>query len=92
MRKMKLFRVALTLFTFSMCASIGSSIFLRAHNNSLATQIKQTEDEIAAIELEIETYSVAVQDLTSKDRVYEVAEMEGMAYNQSSVITVKDGE
>lgn len=85
-------RLVKLVFIISLFAAMGSSLFLRSYNNSLTMRVQSTEDEIATLKAENDAYKVAIQDLSNKERVLSIAEMEGMAMNQGNVVTINYGE
>ncbi len=91
-RVLRMERVSMAILVCAVLMSMLSSVFLRAYNNELAMDIQQIENEIMSIQAENEIYEVAVQNLSNKDRVMDIAEMEGLALNQSRVITVSKTE
>ncbi len=91
-RVIKIERVAIAVFVFSVLLSMLSSVFLAAYNNELTVSIQNLENEVLNYQSENELYEIAVQNLSSKDRVMDIAEMEGLALNQSNVITISVDE
>lgn len=85
-------RLIMLLFVVSLFAAMASSLFLRSYNNALTMRVQSTEDEIATLKAENDAYKVAIQDLSNKERVLSIAEMEGMAMNQGNVVTINTGD
>lgn len=85
-------RLVMLLFAISLVSAMASSLFLRSYNNALTMRVQSTEDEIATLKAENDAYKVAIQDLSNKERVLSIAEMEGLAMNQGNVVTINTGE
>ena len=85
-------RLAGVLLVLSLMLTMASSLFLRSYNNALTMKVQATHEEIAAIKAENDAYKVAIQDLSNKERVLSIAEMEGLAMNQGNVVTINYGE
>ena len=85
-------RLAGVLLVLSLMLTMASSLFLRSYNNALTMKVQATQEEIAAIKAENDAYKVAIQDLSNKERVLSIAEMEGLAMNQGNVVTINYGE
>ena len=84
-------RVAIALFVFACALSLVSSLFLRSYNNSLSMQVQKMESEIAALETANEAAQVAIQNLSTKDRVLSLAAEEGLTMNSVNVVTIAGG-
>ena len=90
-RTLRIERVAVALFVLACGLSLASSLFLRSFNNSLSMQVQKIESEIAALETENEAAQVAIQNLSTKDRVLSVATEEGLTINSVNVVTIAGG-
>lgn len=90
-RTLRIERVAMALFVVACGLSLASSLFLRSFNNSLSMQVQKIESEIAALETENEAAQVAIQNLSTKDRVLSLATEEGLAMNSVNVVTIAGG-
>ena len=90
-RTLRIERVAVALFVLACGLSLASSLFLRSFNNSLSMQVQKIESEIAALETENEAAQVAIQNLSTKDRVLSVATEEGLTINSVNVVTIAVG-
>ena len=91
-RTLRIERVAIVLFVFACGLSLVSSLFLRSYNNSLSMQVQKMETEIAKLETANEAAQVAIQNLSTKDRVLTVATEEGLTKNSVNVVTIAGGE
>ena len=91
-RTLRIERVAIVLFVFACGLSLVSSLFLRSYNNSLSMQVQKMETEIAKLETANEAVQVAIQNLSTKDRVLTVATEEGLTMNSVNVVTIAAGE
>ena len=90
-RVLRIERVAVVLFVFACGLSLASSLFLRSYNNSLSMQVQRLESQIAALETENEAAQVAIQNLSTKDRVLSMATEEGLTMNSVNVVTIATG-
>ena len=91
-RTLRIERVAIVLFVFACGLSLVSSLFLRSYNNSLSMQVQKMETEIAKLETANEAAQVAIQNLSTKDRVLTVATEEGLTMKSVNVVTIAGGE
>ncbi len=78
---------AMFLFVAS-ALSLSSSLFLRTYNNSLSAQHQNISRQIETLRSENEELKTQVQSLSTRDRVTEIAQQEGMAQNQDNVVTI----
>lgn len=91
-KKLRIERLAILMLTLSAVLALASSLFLRSYNNALTMKVQRAENQIAALKIENDAYRVAIQDLSNKERVLSIAEMEGLAMNQGNVVTISQGE
>jgi len=91
-KKLRIERLAVLMLTLSAILALASSLFLRSYNNALTMKVQRAENEIASLKTENDAYRVAIQDLSNKERVLSIAEMEGLAMNQGNVVTISQGE
>ncbi len=91
-KKLRLERFAALMLIVSLMMALASSLFLRSYNNALTMQVQATEEQITVYQTENESYRVAIQNLSNKERVLSIAEMEGLAMNQGNVVTISGGE
>ena len=90
-RVLRIERVAVLMLAFACVLSLASSLFLRSYNNSLSMQVQKMESQIAALEMENEAAQVAIQNLSTKDRVLSMATEEGLTMNSVNVVTIAGG-
>ena len=91
-KKLRIERLAILMLTLSAVLALASSLFLRSYNNALTMKVQRAENQIAALKIGNDAYRVAIQDLSNKERVLSIAEMEGLAMNQGNVVTISQGE
>ena len=91
-KKLRIERLAILMLTLSAVLALATSLFLRSYNNALTMKVQRAENQIAALKIENDAYRVAIQDLSNKERVLSIAEMEGLAMNQGNVVTISQGE
>lgn len=91
-KTLKIEKLAVLMLVFSTLTALGSALFLRSYNISLSVQVQEKQGEIAVYKSENDAYKVAIQDLSNKDRVISMAEMEGLAMNQGNIVTISNGE
>lgn len=87
-KKLKLEGLAVTLLCIASVFSIASSLFLRTYNNSLSAKTQSVDRQISALQSENEALKVQVQSLSTRDRVMDIAQADGMVQNQNNVVTV----
>ena len=91
-RSMRLQVFTLLFFSVSLVMYLCSSLFLRSINNSLSTQKQQIETQIAALKVENDAVKVAIQGLSTRERVVSIATDAGLSMNQSNIVTITKGE
>ena len=94
-RVLKIQNLAAFMLLVSTMVYLFSSLFLRSYNNTLSTRKQEIEAEIASIELQNDALNVEISQLTSTERVDEIAANSGLTRNQNNIITITsddDGE
>ena len=91
-RRMKFEGFALLFLVFALTAALFSTLFIRTMNNSLIMKIEDIEKETANLITENDKLNLEIQNLISKDRVYDIATNGGLEQNQDNVINVVKGE
>lgn len=91
-RSFALLNFAGALFCFSMLLYLTSALFLRSYNNSLSTRAQEISQEIAMLELQNDAVNVEIAQLSSADRIYEIAANNGLTRNSGNVISITNGE
>lgn len=91
-RRMKFEGFALLFLVFALTAALFSTLFIRTINNSLIMKIEDIEKETASLITENDKLNLEIQNLISKDRVYDIATNGGLEQNQDNVINVVRGE
>ncbi|MCI6271561.1 MAG: hypothetical protein MR601_01295 [Erysipelotrichaceae bacterium] len=69
-----------------------SSLFLRSYNNSLSLKKQSIISQINTIEVENEAINIAIQNLSTRDRVVAIANENGLNLDQNNIITITNGE
>ena len=90
-RKLKVERLAVVVLTFSLLLSLATSLFLRSYNNALTMEVQTIQVNIQTLKLENDAHKVTIQNLSNKDRIFDIAEQDGLSMNQSNVVTVGAG-
>ena len=91
-RSFALLNFSILLFGFSALMYLGGALFLRSYNNSLSTRAQEISQEIAALELQNDAVEVEIAQLTSADRIYEIAANNGLTRNSGNVISITKGD
>ncbi len=84
--------VAVVLFAVAISSVLFSSLFVRTQKNYLTMQIEDLRAECAELEEENTQLNVEINELVSKDRVYEIATSSGLTQDTANVINVTDGD
>lgn len=84
--------IAVLLFTVSLMAAMFSNIFLHTYNNGITVSIENIKREAAMLESQNNALNLEIQNLISKDRVYDIATEAGLSQNQNNVISIVEGE
>ena len=91
-RIIRIERVALVLLTVAIAGVLFSSLFVRTQKNYLTMQIEDLRAECESLEEENTQLNTEINELVSKDRVYEIATSSGLSQDSTNVINVTDGE
>ena len=91
-RKIKIEGIATLFLVFSLCSVLFSSLFIRTQKNHLTMKIEDIEAECATLKESNSQLSIEIQNLTSKDRVYEVASNDGLTQDTTNVVNIGSGE
>ena len=80
----------LSVLIFFFCAFIYlvSALFLRTYNNSLTSEIQETQKEISLLEMQNESINLEIARLASMDRVDEIASNNGLSRNTDNIIRI----
>ena len=91
-RKMRIEGVAFLLLAIALCSVLFSSLFIRTQKNHLTMQIEDINAECATLTEANDQLNVEIQNLISKDRVYEIASNNGLTQDDTTVINVSEGD
>ncbi len=91
-RRLNFQKLSAFLFFVSVIASISSSLFLQAYNNDLSTQIHSTKIAIANATETNDSLTLAIQGLSSKDRVLDIAGEAGLVLDGSNIVSYVNEE
>lgn len=91
-RKIKIEGLAFIFLTFALCSVLFSSLFIKTQKNHLTMQIEDIKTECASLKEANSQLNIEIQNLVSKDRVYEIASDNGLSQDATNVISVTDGE
>ncbi len=87
-REALLLRLTVFFLMFSAIVYLTCSLFLRQYNNSLSTKKQQLDESIKTVQAENIEMEVEIAQLTSSDRVDEIAASSGMTRNQENIVTL----
>ncbi len=90
-RRLKIEGLAVLLFSTAICGVLFTSLFVRAQKNSLIIQIEDIQAECTSLKEANHQLDIQIQNLVSKDRIYEIAANNGLSQNENNVINV-DGD
>lgn len=65
---------------------IVSTLFLSALTNQLTVSIQATENKIEELRSENNTLKINIQELQNKDRIYTIANEEGLTQQNNTVV------
>ena len=82
----------LVLLVFSLMMAMFSTIFLHTYNNGITVSIENIKREATLLESQNNALNLEIQNLISKDRVYDIATEAGLSQNQGNVISIVEGE
>ncbi len=84
--------IACTMLTVSLMTTMFSNIFLHTYNNGITVSIENINREATMLESQNNALNLEIQNLISKDRVYDIATEAGLSQNQNNVISIVEGE
>ncbi len=91
-RRIKIEGIATLFLVFSLCSVLFSSLFIRTQKNHLTMQIEDIRSECATLKDANSQLNIEIQNLVSKDRVYEIASSNGLSQDTANVINVGNGD
>ena len=91
-KSFRLLSFSIFLFIFSILVYFATALFLGSYNNSLSAKTQELNGEIATIELQNNALRVEIRQLSSSERVDDIAANNGMAKNQENIITLSKSE
>ena len=87
-KNVKLINFTMIFFMASVLIYLASALFLRTYNNSLSARKQVIEAQIADIQVQNDALRVAIQTLSTWDRVDNIADENGLRMDQDSIITI----
>ncbi len=87
-KRMKISAISFLFLVFAASLYLLSSLFLRTYNVSLSRRIRANKNEIYSCSLENEQLQQDIQNLSSYDRVMNIAMGDNMALFQANITTV----
>lgn len=91
-RRIKLEALAILVFLFAAILSVANSLFIKTLSFKYSIAIQEKEAKIAQIRSDNDLIRIEIQGLVNKDRVFEVAEANGLSVKQDNVISLRQGE
>ena len=85
-------KVVLFYFIPCLCLYFLTSIFLKSSNNALSIDIQAKQIQIENLKIENQQLTIDIQSLENKDRIYTIAENQGLVQNQDNIINIKGSE
>lgn len=79
---------AIRLFTISLVAYAISCLYLRTYNNSLTMEVQDIQRDISELKLENATLNSEIQEIISKEKIYEMAETGGFNQDLDNVYNI----
>ena len=79
-------------FVLCLCFYFLTSIFMKSSNNALSIDIQSKQTLIDNLKIENQQLSIDIQSLENKDRIYTIAENQGLVQNQDNIINIKGSE
>lgn len=91
-RTFNLFGFTKILLVASVMLAIFSSVFVQTYNNSITVSIENINREADILQSQNNALNLEIQNLISKDRIYDIATEAGLSQNQNNVISIVEGE
>jgi len=90
-RKLRLQGFAILFFSFALIGWLGTTLFVNTINTSLTMKIQSMQEELDQLTNDNQTLSFEIQNLESKDRIYEVAKTADMNQVEDNIISIIGG-
>jgi len=87
-RKLRLQGFAILFFSFALLSWLGTTLFVNTINASLTMKIQSMQEELNQLTNDNQTLNFEIQNLESKDRIYEVAKTADMNQIQDNIISI----
>ena len=87
-RKLNLVGFTIMFALFSASFYLATTLFLRTKNNTLSAQKQNIERQIAQIQTQNDAIKVEIQTLSTRERVDNLANENGLSLNQDNIVTI----
>ncbi len=91
-RRANLLGIAVIIFSISLTVYAAVKLVLREYNNMLAVKEQEISAETRELQMANEEISLAVNDMSSADRVMGITEDSGLNYLQDNIIIIRNDE
>ncbi len=91
-RRANLLGIAVIIFSISLTVYAAVKLVLREYNNMLAVKEQEISAETRELQMANEEISLAVNDMSSTDRVMGITEDSGLNYLQDNIIIIRNDE
>ncbi|MDD6467763.1 MAG: cell division protein FtsL [Erysipelotrichaceae bacterium] len=91
-RKLRLDNISICIFIITAILYLFTSVGLRSYNSYLNVTKQKLQNEIAALQKDNEVAQMEVNELSTYDRIMQIAQQDGMKSYNSNIITVKGNE
>ena len=87
--KINFFNLSIVILSICSFVYLMSALFLRTYNNSLTSEIQETQKEISLLEMQNESINLEIARLASMDGVDEIASNNGLSRNTDNIIRIE---
>lgn len=77
------------LWCITLVGYLGTSIFLHSYNTKLTTNILENDQQIATLQESVNTLSLTVKELSTRERVVNMVSSQGLKSNADNVVSVQ---
>lgn len=88
-KKINVFGIFFLLWCVVLIGYLGTSVFLHSYNTGLTTQILENDNKISALNESVNTLSLNVKELSTRERVVNMVSSQGLKSNADNVVSVQ---
>ena len=91
-RKLRVEGIVSLVFVLSILCYFGSVTILRSQNVVKQTQLGEVQKDIELLNSDVANLTLEVKQLSSRDRILEIAEKHGLSVRQDQIVSITGAE